>query len=208
MALIQDQIALCIEGHRLLCNNDVQLRQMKRLFPINLALLLVISSLGHAFAAAFCPHVLGRECCFAKTHKHSPTSIHEHMAVHDVDGMSMDASSTDHTALNDVAIDATTVDMSVAFSPHVLNEGAAVRRFNQPVESCPHCLGHSGIVNAPVSFVRVSDPSGKEIGSVLLPVLRFLIRPAIAPAQIGLLREHAPPGTSAPRYILTGVFLI
>ncbi|HAF16376.1 MAG TPA: hypothetical protein DCK99_22290, partial [Blastocatellia bacterium] len=69
------------------------LRQMKRLFPTSLALLLVMSSLGHVLAAAFCPRALGRECCFAKTpsHMHSSSSSRENMAVHDMhmDGMSM-----------------------------------------------------------------------------------------------------------------------
>ncbi len=195
---------------------------MKRLFPTSLALLLVMSSFGHVLAAAFCPRALGRECCFAKTpsHMHSSSSSRENMAVHDMhmDGMSMDGmnmddmamadASMDHMATNDMKIDAVTVDMFIPVSPPAFTEEAVANKFDQPVESCAHCLGHSGIVNAPVSFVSVSDQSGKEIGSVLLAVPRFLIRPAIALAQIGLPREHAPPGSSAPRHILISVFLI
>jgi hypothetical protein len=195
---------------------------MKRLFPTSLALLLVMSSLGHVFAAAFCPRILGRECCFGKTHSHlhSSSSSRENMAVHDMDmdGMSMDGmnmddmamadASMDHMATNDMKIDVATVDMFIPVSPHAFTEEAVANKFDQPVGSCPHCLGHSGIVNAPASFVSVSDQSGKEIGSVLLAVPGCLIRPAISLAQIGLPREHAPPGKSAPRYILISVFLI
>ena len=200
---------------------------MKRLFPTSLALLLVMSSLGHVLAAAFCPRALGRDCCFAKTpsHMHSSSSSRENMAVHDMhmdgmsmDGMSMDGmnmddmamadASMDHMATNDMKIDAATVDMFIPVSPPAFTEEAVTNKFDQPVGSCPHCLGHLGIVNAPVSFVSVSDQSGKEIGSVLLAVPRFLIRPAIALAQIGLPWEHAPPGSSAPRHILISVFLI
>lgn len=195
---------------------------MKRLFPTSLALLLVMASFGHVLAAAFCPRVLGRECCFAKapSHMHSSSSSRENMAVHDMhmDGMSMDGmnmddmampdTSMDHMAVNDMVIDAATVDMFIPLSPPAFTEEAVTNKFDQPVGACPHCLGHSGIVNAPVSSVSVPDQSGKETGSVLLPVSRFPIRPAIALAQIGLPREHAPPGSGAPRYILISVFLI
>jgi hypothetical protein len=195
---------------------------MKRLFPTSLALLLMLISLGHVLAATLCPRALGRECCFAKTssHTHRSSSSHENMALHDMhmdgmsmegmnmDDMAMDATSTDHLAMNDMVIEAAAVDMSIPFSLPAFTEEAVANKFDQPVESCAHCLGHSSIVNVPVSFVSVLDQSGKEISSVLLPVSRFLIRPAIALAQIGLPREHAPPGTSAPRYILVSVFLI
>ena len=195
---------------------------MKRLFPTSLALLLVMSSLGHVLAAAFCPRALGRECCFAKTpsHVHSSSSSRENKAVHDMhmDGLSMDGmnmddramadASMDHMATNDMKIDAATVDMFIPVSPPAFTEEAVTNKFDQPVGSCPHCLGHSGIVNGPVSFASVSDQSGNEIGSVLLPASRFLIRPAIALAQIGLPSEHAPPGSSASRHILISVFLI
>ena len=185
-----------------------------------LVLALLASSWGNMLAAAFCPHGVGRECCFAKSYKRSSPSTHESMAGFDMhmDGMSMDGmkmddmamgdTSIDHMALNDTMIDLPTVDMSARFSPPALSEQPIANKVDQPVKSCAHCLGHSGILNAPLSFLSVSDPSGKEIGSVLLPVSRFLIRPATAPAEIGLPREHAPPGTSAPRYILISVFKI
>lgn len=195
---------------------------MKRLFPISLALLLVMASFGHVLAAAFCPRALGPECCFAKTasHKHGSASDHEKMTVHDMqmDGMSMDGmnmadmarddASMDHMAMNDMMIDAAAVDMSIPFSRLAFTEEAVASKFDQPVESCAHCLGHSGIINAPFSFVSVSDQSRKEIGSVILTASRFLIRPAIALAQIRLPMEHAPPVMGAPRHILIKVFLI
>jgi hypothetical protein len=193
---------------------------MKRFFLIGLALLLMLSSLGHILAAAFCPRALGRECCFAKTHKHSSPAIDENMALHhlhmdgmsmdgmNMDDMPMDAASMDHLAMNDMAMDRAIVDMSITFSPAAFSREAVANRFGQPVESCAHCLGHAGIFNTPVSFVSVSDQSGKEIRSVLLPVLRFLSPPPIALAQIGLPKEHAPPDSGAPRHILISVFQI
>lgn len=195
---------------------------MKRLLLFSLAFLLVMSSLGQVFAAAFCPRASGHECCFAKTasHAHSSSPSHENIAVPDshMDGMSMDGmsmdnmtmadESMDHMAMNDMMIDAATVDVSIPFSSPASNGQAVANRFDQPFESCAHCLGHSGVANAPVSFVSAADQSGKDVGSVLLPVARFLLRSPLTLAPVGLPREHAPPGTSAPRHILISVFLI
>jgi hypothetical protein len=200
--------------------------QMKRLLLTSLALLLMLSSLGHVLAAAFCPRALGRECCFAKTanHTHRPSSSHVNLAAADLhandmlmNGTSMDGMkmgdmamgdpSMDHNAVDDLVIDSATADMSIP-ARLVFGEEAVANTFDHPVESCAHCLGHSGIVNAPISSVSVPDQSNKDLGSVPLPISRFLAQPAMTLAQIGLPREHAPPGSNAPRHILINVFLI
>ena len=170
----------------------MQARNIRQPFLIALALLLGMSSLGHVFAAAFCPHMRGHECCLVKTvsHQHVSGCTHEAMAM---DGMKMD--------------DMATVDVSALTFPTVSDSEVLANRFERPVESCAHCLGHSGLPNAPVSFVSVPDQS-KKIVSVALPVPAFLVPSPITPAQSGLPRQHAPPGTSASRHILIGVFLI
>jgi hypothetical protein len=187
---------------------------MKRFLLACLTLMLVMSTSGQVFAAAFCPRASGHECCFAQavSHTHSSSSSHESMAVHDMhmdnmDNMAMADTSMDHMAMNDMTSGAVTVDMSTPLLPPAFSEPGVASKFDQPFESCAHCVGHSGVANAPVSFVSASGQSGKELGSVLLPVSRFLVRP-LTIAQIGLPREHAPPGTSAPRHILISVFLI
>jgi len=129
------------------------------------------------------------------------------MAGMDTDDMAMADASTDHMAINDMMIDAATVNVSIPFSPAASSEAAA-SKFDQPVEPCAHCVGHSGIANALVSFLSVPHQSGKGLGSVLLPVSRLLVRPNITLVQIGLPREHAPPGPNTPRHILISVFLI
>jgi hypothetical protein len=183
---------------------------MKRLLLPSLALLLVMSSVGHVLAAAFCPRVLGHECCFAKTsgHTHNSRSTHEDMPVHDmpVDAMPMHHAGMHSMPVDDVAIDATPTSDSL--SSTVISDEAPGNRFDQPVESCAHCMSHSSVPNAPVSFVSAPDQSKKDFGSVTSPVSSFLVRPAMTPAQIGLPREHAPPGMSTPRHILINVFLI
>jgi uncharacterized protein involved in copper resistance len=195
---------------------------MKRFIPTSLALLLVMASFGHVLAAAFCPRVLGRECCFAKTshHAHGPSFSHVNQAAADMhmDGMAMDGmnmddmamgdTSMDHAAMADRVIDAANVDMSILFPRLAVGEGTRANRFDQPAQSCAHCLGYSGIVNAPVSSVSVPNQSDKNIGSAPLPGSSFTARPALTVAQIGLPGKHAPPGSGAPRYILINVFLI
>lgn len=139
----------------------------------------------------------------------------DHMAMNDMsmdgmnmDDMPMDAASMDHMAVNDMAIEGDIVDISSTFPPASLSGEVVANTCGQPVESCAHCFGHSGNQNVPVSSLSVSDQSNRDLGSVPLPVSRFLARPAMTLARIGLPRDHAPPGSSAPRYILVHVFLI
>lgn len=186
-----------------------------------------MASFGHVLAAVFCPRALGRQCCFAKTghHANSLSSIHVNhaaagirmdgmpmadmnMAGMDMDGMAMGDTSIDHNAMDDIVIDTATVDKSIQSSRLAFGDEIVANKLDQPVESCQHCLGHSGIVNAPISSVSVPDQSNKDVGSVPLHVARFLARPAMTLAQIGLPRDHAPPGSGAPRHILINVFLI
>jgi hypothetical protein len=197
---------------------------MKRFFLTSLALLLVTASFGHVLAAVFCPRALGGECCFAKTRHHVPSSD-EHkaasdmrmdemsmdgmnMAGMDMDGMAMGDTSIDHNAVDDIAISAATVDKSIPSSRLAFGDQAVANKLDQPVEMCQHCLGHSGILNAPISSVSVPNRSNTEIGLVPLHVAGFLARPVMTLAQIGLPRDHAPPGGGAPRHILINVFLI
>jgi hypothetical protein len=195
---------------------------MKRLFPTGLALFLVVGSLGHVFAATFCPRGLGHACCFAKnpSQAHNSASKHEDIAagdmpMHDMamNGIPMDAGEANHKSMDGSTMDCIRMNHSIAVdksasSPAAMFEATVTNKFDQPTEPCPHCLSHSGMPNAPVSFVNVPDQSGKEAGFVPLPVSRFLVRPAMSLSQSGLPREHAPPGMSAPRHILISVFLI
>ena len=174
---------------------------MKRFFPTGLALLLVVGSLGHVLAAGLCPRSLGRECCFANTsnHKHVSSSSHQDMAAHcmPIDGMPMD--DMDDTAA---------VEESNPFTPPVVDEEVLAGSFDRPVEVCWHCMSHSGILNAPASVVTVQDESRKTVDSVPLPVSSFLVPSLTTVTMNGSPREHAPPGTSAPRHLLINVFLI
>jgi len=191
---------------------------MKRLFPTTFALLLVISSLGHTFAAAFCPHAFGRECCVAKVHSHTQAlpSSHEitamqmdDMQMDDMHGMHMDDIAMDGMVMPDSGTDCSKMrGMSAISYLAVADDNSLANKVEKPVETCTHCLSRSGILNAPVSSVSVQDQSNKDLGSVLFPVSRFLVRASTTLAQIGLQREHVPPGSSVPRHILINVFLI
>ena len=191
---------------------------MKRLSLSGLALLLVMGSLGHVFAAAFCPRVLGKACCLAKTAVHTHDASSSAMHSMPMDGMSMHVMAMDKTATDDMAVDGMVMDhmamsgggmdlVSTMSSP-LAEDYACAGRVEQPVETCSHCLSHSGILNAPLSSVSAPDQSNRDLDSVLLPVSRFLVRSAMTVAQNGLPGEHAPPGTSAARHILISVFLI
>jgi len=122
-----------------------------------------------------------------------------HMDYMVMDGMVMTDSGTDCSKMK---------GMSAISYLAVADDNSLANKVEKPVETCTHCLSHSGIFNAPISSVSVPDQSNKDLGSVPLPVSRFLVPAATMLAQIGPPRDHAPPGSSAPRYILINVFLI
>src|SRR5712692_1535770 len=81
--------------------------QMKRLFPTSLALLLVMGSLGHAFAAAFCPRMLGHDYCMTRTSgdPHSSQS-HQHMHSMMMESMSMASGDMQDMMMDDANVPA------------------------------------------------------------------------------------------------------
>lgn len=186
---------------------------MKRFFPTSLALLLVMGSLGHVFAAAFCPRMLGHDCCLTRLFRDPhPVKSHQHMHSLAMDSMTNESVPMNGDDVQDMVMDdgnvppVSTIDeASQLFNSEVL---VLNNKLELPIDGCIHCMSHSGVPNAPISSVSVADQSNKACGSVPLPVSRFLFRPSMALAQIALPREHAPPGTSTPRHILINVFLI
>ena len=184
---------------------------MKRLLPTRLALLLVMGSLGNVFAAAFCPHMPGHDCCLTKT----ASSQHSHQPMHDMamDGMTNESMQMAGSEMQDmIEDDQSLLSRSLATNEEALTptseESLVTNTVGPLVDACTHCLSHSGIQNAPVSSVSVPDQSNRDPGAGPLPVSRFPARPETMLAQIGLAREHAPPGNNAPRHVLISVFLI
>jgi len=173
-----------------------------RPFLIVLAFLLTISSVGHVFAAAFCPRMQGRECCLAKRLARTENSSCTH------EDRTMKGMPMDHTVMHGTHDMSKMDDMSPPPSTNSVYAGTLDDALEQPLEPCPHCLSHSGFANAPVSSMNVPDESRKAVDSVPLPTFRFLVPPVITLASGRLPREHAPPGMSAPRNILNSVFLI
>ena len=190
----------------------MQSRNVRQPCLIALALLIGMSSLGHLFAAAFCPSAQGRACCPATSvrfrHDSSPTledmAMDEmpmnHMSMHGVHDMSaMDGMMMDETG---------TRDMSAPSSTSNVYSGILDDALGRPTEPCPHCLSHSGVANTPASSVKTPEESRKAVDSAPLPASRFMAPPVITTWSKGFPREHAPPGTGAPRHILISVFLI
>ena len=188
-------------------------KQMKRLFPTSLALLLVMGSLGHVFATAFCPRMPGHECCLTMMASgQADTQSHQHMHGMAMSMMTGESMEMDGSDMSGMTMEDSGLSTSVLAGQmeHLSSSDGSVsaNRIEDPVDGCTHCMSHSDLQNAPISTVSLSDQSNRDMDSALLPVPRFLTRPAITFAQMGLPREHAPPGSSAPRHILISVFLI
>jgi len=131
---------------------------MKRLFSTGLVFLLVLGSLSHVVAAAFCPRLLGRECCLSRApkHTHASPSCHGAMARQD---MSMEGMATDASDMPDMALDGMNNDhmdmamhdeseaievadiSSTPLQPVAFDEVLA-NTVEQPFEACTHCLTH------------------------------------------------------------------
>lgn len=189
-------------------------KPMKRLFPTSLALLLVLGSLGHVFAAAFCPRMLGHDCCLTKTSgSQNPSQSHQHMHAMAMDRMANESMQVDDgdmqgMVMEDASVSAHSSASSEEAPPNTADESPATNTLELPIDACTHCMSHSGVQNAPVSSVGVRDQSSEEVGSVPLRVTRLFARPSMTLEPIGLPREHAPPGNNASRHILLNVFLI
>jgi len=192
----------------------IRFEMRKRFFPTSLALLLVVGSLGHVFAAAFCPHRPGHDCCPTTTAgaqlDTQTQQLMQGMAMHTVANESMPMDSGDMPGM-------TISDPRIANSSFAISKGTqlptsaelfAVDKLELPMDDCAHCMSHSGIQNAPVSSASVPNLSNKDLCSVPSPVLRFPARPAMTLTQIGLPGKHAPPKSMAAKHILLNVFLI
>jgi hypothetical protein len=170
-----------------------------------------MGSLGNVLAAAFCPRMLGHHCCLGKTSGEPPAQSHQHIHGMAMVGMTDESMSMEDDDMQGMVMDDADVSTRSSIDSFQLpnsEELVATDKIESPTKSCTHCMSHSGVPNAPITSVSMADQSNKDSVAVPLMVSRFLVRPAMTLARIGLPREHAPPGTTAPRYILISVFLI
>jgi hypothetical protein len=122
--------------------------------------------------------------------------------------MEMDNSDMHGMAMGDVTLQPASFAISDVSLLSTSQELAPANKLEVPIDACTHCMSHSGTQNAPVSSVTVGDQSYKNVGSAQLPITNLLAQPGITLAQLGLPREHAPPGSTAPRHLLINIFLI
>lgn len=185
--------------------------QMKRFFPTSLALLLLMGSLGHVFAAAFCPRMLGHNCCLTASRPQQSSGTHQHM--HSMDGMAtetvpMDGGDMHGMMMDEATVPATSLGINEETLVFISEEVLEANQLDLPVEACTHCMSHSGVPDAPVSSLSMPDQSNKNLASIPLPISKFLVTPSMTLARLGLPMEHAPPDSGAARHILLSVFLI
>jgi hypothetical protein len=157
---------------------------MKRLFHMCVIWLLLTGSWGALTAAAFCPRAQGHACCHAKSsareHSHEAASAHDGMMMADMEDTS-------------------------AASAFVGDVGAV----EQPPDSCPHCMGHSGLPYTEVVLANAPGPSARDMSAATPEAQESFIPLASSFAPKVISRQHAPPGTSAQhRHVLISVFLI
>ena len=154
---------------------------MKRLYHIGVITLLLAVNWGAVLAAAPCPRAQGHACCHAKSlaHGHGMSPAHDGMAVGGMEGMA---------ALSD--------------------DGGNGEALDQPLESCAHCMSHSGFPVTAVVASGAQGQSGRELSAAPPPTLKTSAAHPSSFAPPVVSRQHAPPGASHSRHLLIGVFLI
>ena len=95
------------------------------------------------------------------------------------ESMSMNGSDMPGMTMDDADVPPSTLASDEIPLASTSEELAPANKVELPIDACTHCMSHSGIQNAPVSSVSVPDQSNKDLGSVLLPVSRFLAQPAM-----------------------------
>jgi hypothetical protein len=193
---------------------------MKRLFATSLAFVLVMSTLGNAFASACCPGGRGRDCCLKKSFTHTHHSTAELPATQRLSERRMmvhcsHSEPEQHTkAVTPMRMEgregATAVPANHAAEPAPRNESepAAEAKFDQPLQSCSHCFSHSGLSGFPIASAAAGEPGSKETSFAPIPVARILFDALGTFGNRNVLSDHAPPGSRLPRFLLIHVLLI
>jgi hypothetical protein len=179
-----------------------------------------MSTLGNAFAYAFCSGARGRDCCLRKSFNHTHHSSAELPATQQLSerrmgGHCLHSEPEQHTkAVTPMRMEgrerATAVPANHAAesAPRDESEPAAEAQVDQPLQSCTHCLSHSGLSGFPIASAAAGDAGSKETSFAPIPVARILFDALGTFGNRNVLSDHAPPGSRLPRYLLIHVLLI
>lgn len=163
---------------------------MKRLLLIGVLFMLLVVGWSGVLAAALCSHpedtspviAEGHACCRVETAQqadaHCPASPHE--AMGDMEMTPLILTAARHTD---------------AHGP-------------EPLASCPHCVGKSGLPITPVLAANSADQSKRDTGAAVSHVFKPLVPRGAAFTPPVTARQGAPPGASVRRHVLLSVFLI
>lgn len=175
-----------------------------------LTALVIAAMWGNALSAVFCPHMRGRNCCFLdQSHVHSQSAprheaavsghVHQQMSDMEMEDGSMDADDSQPALVNSDLKSQQIGDVEATPSD---SDRQAVTSGDEP---CSHCMMHLRYADRfPITFIEnsstdrivMSDSSSSSLDTV-----------SPAPALVEL-RDHSPPGSNAPLYVLTSAFRI
>ena len=177
-----------------------------------MSVITMVALAGNAMAAAFCPHMSGRQCCLRSvaTQPGEPADMrHNHNHSHDADMSEMDMSDdalemsgaqTDDTALR--------LGAKVSFSntSNGVSEEENSEAIRQPNDPCSHCMIHSQ-TNLNYSLRPAIENSASDQIIAADVRIELSIPGAAAPGFIEV-HDHGPPGSLAPLYVLVSSFRI
>ena len=181
-----------------------------------LSALVVVGMWSNALAAVFCPHMSGssNHCLMESSPPHShgsgadPQTSMEHMNHTQMSEMDMQDMTMD---MSDMRMDQPTVPPE---KESVMNETSQFARnaqesfeaITQPNEPCSHCMMHS----LSGASYPLKSAVQNSFSTQIVAVDSVAGTKNSVPSCLTLvdLRDHSPPGSSAPLYVLVSAFRI
>ena len=175
-----------------------------------LTVVVIAAMWSNALAAVFCPHMRGRNCCLVEqSHVHSQSAprqapVAEHKHHDQMPDMEMEDGSMD-TGDSQLAPSNSDLKSQQIGDVEVTPRDSDRKGVTSGDEPCSHCMMHSRSADRfPITFVEnsstdrivMADSSASTVDTV--PPVHALIE----------LRDHSPPGSNAPLYVLTSAFRI
>lgn len=186
---------------------------MKRFFPTSLALLLIIGSFGHAFAATLCAQMVGADCCAAMQSRHSPVTAHSQPVDLSFESNEEDVSTAECERSHRATTETTIIPTAGLMVDNLSSGGSQAEiidaaKVDMPPDGCSLCARHLDDKNAPALSSNLLNESKGDKSPAITAAFRFVSRSGLTVAQIDLPSENAPPINATRRHILINVFLI
>jgi hypothetical protein len=172
-----------------------------------LSTIVTLALTGNAMAAAFCPHMSGRQC-YTKSNAVQPEvpagMDHQHMHHAEMPEMEMDMAGAQIREVDASLSESENVQANND-NPPALDE-TTVAAITLPNDRCSHCMMHSRTTSNYLLRAAIENSPSYQILAAEAPL--ELSTPSSPTPGFVEVHDHGPPGSSAPLYVLVSSFRI